>query len=273
MIREFHAPTSLEQAIALKARLGDAAVFLAGGTEVNLPSPFTPEYVISLERLPLADIRATETELTIGARCTIQQVIDSDDIPEPIKAAGRHLFNRNIRNVATVGGQLGSNRSYGSLLPILVALEAVVDLAGPNAMPPISALQYIAEKRKELITQVRIPRSALARRVAVDRYARTANDLALVTAAVALDREGEAIMRPIIAVGGIAPRVTRLEAVEQELHGQRLPAREALERLVAGHVTPTADLRGSAEYKRHVAGVLVAKTIVRAYRQGGGETP
>ena len=270
MIREYHAPATVEEAVALKGRLGNSAVFLAGGTEVNSTAfPFAPEHVISLQRLPLADIRATEAELVIGAGCTIQQVIDSADVPEIIRAAGRHIFNRNIRNVATIGGQLGSNRSCSNLLPIVVALEAVVDLAGPGATRAIPALQYIGEERKELITHVRVRTSALARRVAVERYSRTANDLSILTAAVSLTRDGEAVVSPVIAAGGVAKHVIRLEAVEKALHGKPLPRREAIERLVAGHVSPITDIRGTAEFKRHLAGVLVAKALLRAYRQVG----
>jgi putative selenate reductase FAD-binding subunit len=269
MIREYHAPATVEQAVALKAQLGDAAVFLAGGTEVNSAVfPGAAQHVINLQRLPLSDITAADADLVIGACCTLQQISDSAAVPEIIQAAARHVFSRNIRNVATIGGQLGSNRSCGSLLPVLVALEAVVDLAGPGPARAIPALQYISEERKELITQVRIRMSALARRAAVEKYSRTANDLALLSAAVSLARDGPAIMSPAIAVGGVARHVLRLEAVEHALHGQPPPVREALERLVAAHVAPNSDLRGSAEFKRHLAGVLVAKAVLAAYHQG-----
>jgi putative selenate reductase FAD-binding subunit len=270
MIKEYHAPTTLEETVALKERLAGSAVFLAGGTEVNSTAfSFAPEHVISLERLGLTDILATKAELAMGARCTIQQIIDSADVPESIKAAGRHVCNRNIRNMATMGGQLGSNRSCSNLLPILVALEAELDLAAPGAARRMPALQYIAEDRKELITQVRVRASALARFAAVEKYSRTTNDLSILTAAVTLARNGEVAESPIIAAGGLAKHVTRLEAVEKELDGRPLPKRDVIERLVAGHISPIADIRGSIEFKRHMAGVLVAKAVLRAYRHGG----
>jgi putative selenate reductase FAD-binding subunit len=272
MIKEYHAPATVEEAVALKERLAGSAVFLAGGTEVNSTAfSFAPEHVISLERLDLADIRTGKTELVLGACCTIQQLIDSADVPEPIKAAGRHVFNRNIRNMATIGGQLGSNRSCSNLLPILVAFEAVVDLAMPGGTQAMPALQYITEERKEMIIHVRIQANALARQAAVEKYSRTANDLSILTAAVTLEREGEAVVNPIIATGGVAKHVVRLEAVEESLHGKPLPKRDAIEHLVAGQVSPIADIRGSIEFKQHMAGVLVAKAILSAYRRGGGQ--
>ena len=67
MIREFHAPATVEEALSLKAQFADAAVFLAGGTEVNSTAfPFTPEHVISLQHLHLADLRVAESELVLG---------------------------------------------------------------------------------------------------------------------------------------------------------------------------------------------------------------
>ena len=230
-----------------------------------------PEHVISLQRLALAGIRAAKTELVIGACCTIQQIIDAADVPEIIKTASRHVVNRNIRNVATIGGQLGSNKSCSNLLPILVALEAVVDLAGPGGTHAIPALEYIASERKELITHVRIQSSALGRPAAVEKYSRTANDLSILTAAVSLALDGKTVVNPIIAAGGVARHVIRLEAVEKALHGKPLPSRETIEHFVADDVSPIADIRGSAEFKRHLAGVLVAKAVLRACRQKQGQ--
>lgn len=272
MIREYHSPATVAEALSLKAQLADAAVFLAGGTEVNSTAfARTPEHVISLQRLDLTGIRMTETELVLGACCTIQQLIDSPDVPEVIKAAGRHVCNRNIRNVATIGGQLGTNRSCSNLLPILSALEAAVDIATPTVAQTLTALQYITEERNEMITHVRIRQTALARPAAVERYSRTANDLSILTAAVSLTRDGTTVLRPIIAAGGVAKHVLRLEPVERALNGQPLPVRAVLERLVSKHVSPINDIRGSAEFKQHLAGVLVAKAILRAYRQSEGQ--
>ena len=270
MIKEYHAPPTLAEALAIKERLGDAAVFLAGGTEVNSAAfPSAPAHVISLQHLALTSIQPTATDLVIGACCTIQQIVDSPAVPDTIKAAAGHIFNRNIRNMATIGGQLGSNKSCSNLLPILVALDAAVDLADPAGTHAIPALEYIAGERKELITHVRIPTSALARRAAVERYARTANDISILTAAVSLTRAGENVVSPAIAAGGVAKHVIRLEPVERELDRKPLPKRAALERLVATHVAPITDIRGTAEFKQHIAGVLVAKALLRAYRDGG----
>ncbi|UCG31744.1 MAG: FAD binding domain-containing protein [Phycisphaerales bacterium] len=272
MISEYHAPATVEDAVALKERLADSAVYLAGGTEVNSAAfSGVPEHVISLERLGLTGIRSAGAELTIGACCTIQEIIASAEVPECIREAGQHVVNRNIRNLATIGGQLGSNKSCGNLLPMLIVLEAVVEVASRGATEAIPAIEYVAGERKELILRVRIPKHDRSRSVAVEKYARTANDLSVVTAGVSVARDGELIDRPLIAAGGVAEHVIRLEAVERALHGLPLPSREAIEELVGRNVSPIADIRGGVEFRRHLAGVLVAKALHRAYQGAGGE--
>ena len=271
MITEYHAPATVEDAAALKEQLADSAVYLAGGTEVNSTAfSRAPEHVISLERLGLTDIRSTEAELAIGACCTIQGIIDSADVFDCIRVAGQHIVNRNIRNVATIGGQLGSNKSWGNLLPALIVLEAVVEVAARGATDAMPVSEYIAGERKELILRVRIPKHDRSRFVTVEKYARTANDLSVVTAAVSVAREGELIDRPLIACGGVAKHVIRLEAFERALHGLPLPSRETIEELVGRNVSPIVDIRGGVELRRYLAGVLVAKALHRAYRGAGG---
>ncbi|MEE9295158.1 MAG: FAD binding domain-containing protein [Phycisphaerae bacterium] len=270
MIKEYHTPATIEEAVSIKGRFASLASFLAGGTQVNAKAfPRSPEHVISLERLALTDVRVTQTEWIIGACCTIQQLIEAADVPDCVRTAARHMINRNIRNMATIGGELAGNQSCGSLIPVLVALEATVDVAAGGATDTIPAGQYLTDEREDLITHVRIPKSDPPRSVAVEKHSLTANDPAIITAAVSLTKDGNVITAPIIAVGGVAKHVIRLQAVEEELQGKPLPARETIERSVADHVSPAADIRGSVEFKRYLAGVLVANTILGACQQEG----
>lgn len=272
MIREYHAPETVDDALTIKERLADSAVYLAGGTEVNSTAfARAPEHVISLAHLGLTEIRPTGDELSIGACCTIQEIIDSSDVPDCVKAAGRHIVNRNIRNMATIGGQLGSNKSCSNLLPVLIVLEAVVEVAARGATKTIPAIEYITGERKELILCVRILKHDGSRSVAVEKYARTANDLSVLTAAVSVGTDSELIDRPLISAGGVAKHVIRLEPVERALHGMPLPSREEIEDLVRRNVSPIADIRGGVEFKRYLAGVLVAKTLHRAFLREGVE--
>ena len=270
MIKEFYRPQTVDEAVQLKEKLGTQAVFLAGGTEVNSSSfAFSGEHVISLAALGLGGIRVTKAELVIGACCTIAELTGAARVPKCIQAAGLNMVNRNIRNIATIGGHLASSKSSGDLVPVLVALEAVLDTASPGAIRAVPVLEYLALESKPLVTQVRIPKIDAQRQVAIGKYSRTSNDISILTAAVALTRDGDGIRDPIVAAGGVAPHVVRLEGVEGKLSGQELPVREEVERWVTDEVAPVSDVRGSAEFKRYQAGVLVATTLQRAYRGEG----
>ena len=271
MIKNFHRPQTVDEAVRLKETLGKRAVFLAGGTEVNSSSfAFPGEHVISLAELGLGGIRVTEAELVVGSFCTIAELTAEAGVPQCVQAAGLNMVNRNIRNVATIGGHLASSKSSGDLVPVLVALKAVLDTASPGDTCAVPVLEYLELESKPLVTRVRIPRTNAQRQVAVGKYSRTANDISILTVAVALTRDGDCIRDPIVAAGGVARHVVRLEGVEGKLSGRDLPVREEVESWVAAEIAPVSDVRGSAEFKRYRAGVLVATTVQKAYR-GEGE--
>ncbi len=95
--------------------------------------------------------------------------------------------------------------------------------------------------------------------------------LSIVTAAVSLERDGETVKRPIVAAGGVDARVRRLVELERSLDGRPLPSAEGIRTLVAREVSPISDLRGSADLKRHLASVLVARALHGAVEEGGGQ--
>ena len=128
MTPSYHRPASVNEALQLKAKLGPGTVFLAGGTEVNNLHAPRPAALIDLSGLGLNKIEATPAGLRIGAGVTFQQLIEYPDVPAFIKKAAGHMANRNIRNCATVGGQLGANKTCANLIPALMAAEARVVL-------------------------------------------------------------------------------------------------------------------------------------------------
>ncbi|MBW1880962.1 MAG: FAD binding domain-containing protein, partial [Deltaproteobacteria bacterium] len=216
--------------------------------------------------LGLDQIQVGDAGLVIGACCTIQALLESDAVFTPIHEAARNIVNRHVRNVATVGGQIGANDTWGDLLPALVALEASVALVTPAGDTSVPVECYLAGPPAGLIARVRIPIPAPKRSTGVRNYAATATDESLVTAAASLTRERDVARNPIVAVGGVANHVMRLEAVEQALDGRAPPNRDEIEKLVAAAVSPPSDHRGSAAYRKHLAGVIVASAIQAAWQ-------
>ena len=290
MVRGFHSPESVEEAMRLKCDLGHAAVYLAGGTRVNSRNfAFEPDHVIHLGGLALDRIEETPDGLSIGACVTIQEIVEARNLPWPLRRAAVQLGNRNIRQVATLGGHVGANDPCADILPALIALDAVVLLAtnsGTLEMPvsdlvcgtqalsgpgPVQAgVDEGTGDGAGLITAVRIPRPNPCRGFGLEAFTRTASDRSIVNTAVSLSRVGDKLQRPIVAVGGVGPTVVRLAQVEKVLVGAPLPSLGVIEDLVSAHVAPISDVRGSAEFKRHIAGHLVARAVVAAWQSAAG---
>lgn len=262
MVPAYHRPASAAEAIQLKSRLGPGAVFLAGGTEVNNLHAPRPTALIDLAGLGLDRIETTQNGLRIGARVTFQQLIEHQEVPGFLKTAAYQMANRNIRNVATVGGQLGANKSCADLIPALLAAEARVVLADREM--PVEAFLTGAP---ELIIAIIVPTTN--RTFGLASHSRTASDISIVTAAASLTLDGDMLRQPMLAIGGVAPHVVRLHEVEKSLDGKPLPSPEHLESLIAGAVHPIDDLRGSAAFKRQIAAVLGARIVKAAAAQTG----
>ena len=262
MIPSYHRPTSVENALELKKELGAEAVYLAGGTEVNNALASRPTALIDLAGLGLDRVKCSADGITIGAGVTFQMLLEHPDIPGYIKAAVGQMANRNIRNRATVGGHLGNNRACADLIPTLLAAQATVKLADRQ----VAVDQFLAGT-PGLILSVFIPASD--RSFGLCHMTRTASDISIIATSVSLKSEAGKALEPIIAMGGVAPHVIRLFGVEKRLDGQPLPPTERLEELIARAVNPIDDIRGSAAYKRHLAGVLGARALEAAVQKAG----
>jgi xanthine dehydrogenase small subunit len=266
MIPSYHRPASVAEAVKLKAALGPGSVFLAGGTEVNNLHAPRPAALIDLADLGLDALEFSPRGVGIGAGVTFQRLIEHGETPWFLKSAAGQMANRNIRNRATVGGALGTNRSCADLIPALLAAEARVMLVDREL--PVE--QFLAGETG-MILSVFVP--AAARAFGLGRHSRTTSDISIINAVASLSLDGGRLRRPILAVGGVAGRVVRLHEVEEALEGRPLPASEEVERLIAGAVQPIHDIRGGAAFKRRIAAVLGERALRAAARRfvSGGE--
>jgi xanthine dehydrogenase iron-sulfur cluster and FAD-binding subunit A len=175
---------------------------------------------------------------------------------------------RQVRNRATIGGNLGTASPIGDLLPVLLALDATIELAGPQGTRSVAAADFFRDYRKtarapeELIVAVVIP----ARPGRIDAgykvSKRPTDDISLVAAAFSLVRDEAGRVDDIrLAYGGVAAIPKRALATEQFLRGRELD-RGTVAQAVAmleTEFTPLDDLRGSADYRRALCGQLFAK--------------
>ena len=247
MIEQFLKPASVDEAIRLKSQYGDEAVFMAGGSKLNATPTRTDRTVaISLAGLGLNEIRADGGQLHIGATVCLQQLVDDPQTPTALREAAGFVYSRNVRNQATLGGEICAQQDESVLLPVLLAMDARLLFADGQTGELES---YLGERRESLVLAVILPDPA--RPCATRKIARSAGGLTVLSAAVALSGTGQCI-----AAEGVVPRAVRLHEVEQKGLTE-VP----LELAVSEAVSPQEDVRGSVAYKRYIAGVVVADLL------------
>jgi CO/xanthine dehydrogenase FAD-binding subunit len=278
-VQRFIKATSIEEALAAR-RDDPSASYLAGGTLLLAgDGRDKPEAVIDVG-MALPKIFGREGgSLSMGAGASFQELAESKELPFCLIEAALSMVNRNTRNRATLGGNLGADKSCSSLIPILIALGAMVDVASPaypeSALEPerleleawlrTRALAHGAEgpRAADLALRILVPLRP-GRRAAYRRWNRVSCDLSVLGAAAAFDLEGARLHGLRIALGGLGPKARRFPEIEALFEGRPLPSREEIESAVSPLLKPIDDLRASAAFKRLRGAQLVAEALCDA---------
>jgi len=287
MVKEYNKPGSIEAALqALSSLPGsallaggtfllagysfgsqiirDPASFLAAGDSRAAGSPGKqPEIVIDIGKLLPTGVELKNGILKIGAGCTFQALIESVDAPRIFKTAALSMANRNIRNKATVGGNLAANKSCSSLMPLFLALDTEVEFAiKGNKLSKCPLLQWLSMPHGILLNvTARIPEGYSGASL---RSSRTACDLATSTVAAIYKTENGMIGDIRIAMGGFGAAARRFTEIESMLEGRPKPFSAELETLAVPFLPAVGDQRGSVEYKKLRGAALLADAIVKA---------
>ncbi|PJB44069.1 MAG: hypothetical protein CO108_09265 [Deltaproteobacteria bacterium CG_4_9_14_3_um_filter_63_12] len=266
MIREFHTPRTVDAAVALRTELAGKACYLAGGTELGSTAFRTesPQEVISLAQVLSTAISADDGGLLLGAGCTLQTISVSENVPKVLRDAAKLVANRNIRNMATLGGNIASNKTFASMLPALVVFDAQLELADAGGgRSTVGIMTYLGRGGRELILAVRIPKKP-GRRASTAKLSKSANDIATLVVAASYVPDNDRVREPRLAVEGVADHVVQLDSIEAWLEGSPLPSRDAITDRVSDVVTPKTSIKGSAEFKTYLAGTMIADALHRA---------
>jgi putative selenate reductase FAD-binding subunit len=254
MITDILRPRTVREAVRAKARPN--AAYLGGGTWLNSRRSDTPTILISLENLGLAAIEPSGDRCAAGAMVTLQQVVDHPSVPQALRDAASLTASRTLRNMKTIGGELGLWSPGSAILPALLALDAEVLLAGRKK--PVS----LAEARAaagDLILGIVV--AGASRISAVRATSRTSHSGASVVAAVSGCAVRPSLADVRVVLSDCQGQLVRLNAVEEALNGSPLPPKEQIEGMISRAFTPAADMHGSVEYKRYMAGVLAANAF------------
>ena len=284
---EYHEPASVAEAVALGARFGEAGRFLAGGTDLIIQmrrGKVAPRHVLSLHRVPGLDRIEANGAITLGALVTHRAVERCADFQGPLGAlveGARVVGGHQIRNVATVGGNVVNASPAADVVPVLLTLDATVTCLGPDGERTLPLEGFLtgpgqtARRPGELLTAIRFerlpPASATAFLKAGRRRAMEIS-VVCVAARLTLDPARERCLAARITLGAVAPTTMRARAAERALEGRPLTddvLREA-GRLAAGECRPISDVRASARYRRLLVETLVPRALRRCRERIGG---
>ena len=272
-----------EEVLSLLDRHGDTARLLMGGTDLfpGLRNGILrPKVVIDVKQLPgMHDIGFDNTEgLTIGAAVTMNELVRHPDVQThyPLLAeAACTVASYQIRNRATVGGNLCNASPCADTSPAMLVLEAEFLLQGPNGQRSVPSGEFFLGPGQtvirsiELLRAIRLPRlpaSATARYLKLGRC--KSGDLALVGVAVlGLRRDSGYELR--IGLGSVAPTPLRASEAEVLLASHRpgketfaLAAKEAM-----NAARPITDVRGSADYQKAMVHTLTLRGLVDVWER------
>ena len=276
---DFHEPGTLDEACRQMAEYGVKAKVIAGGTDlvVNMKKKLiTPQHVVSVSKL--GELRMTEktsTVFKIGACFTVADLAESDEINETLGALGagaRALGSPLVRNLATIGGNLGSARPAADLPPPLMVYKSKVILSSHRGRREVSLDDFFVGpglteiQPDEILCEIHVdipPAGAGAGYMNLG--IRKAQDCNLINVGsfLALEEDGQTIKSARVVMGCVGPTHLRSPSAEKTLMGKK--ASDALfekaGQAAAGDAHPIDDFRGCAEYKRDMVGVLTTRTL------------
>ena len=271
---EYYKPRSLSEAWELKEKVRDAR-FIAGGTDVMVGiknGELSPSALISLRSIPALDSIEINGGIRIGALTTISDLIHHsalrDNYPVVVEAAKR-LGSVQIRNVATIGGNLCNSSPCADMALPLLVLEAKVRLQTAKESREMPLNEFFKGPGKtcltsdEILTDILLGPSRQNSKATFLKKGRVKMDLAIASVAVLLEMEGKRCSKARLAAGSAAPVPLRLLKVEALLEGTTI-SKELLakaQQLAAENVAPITDIRATKEYRQEIVGIYVRRAL------------
>jgi carbon-monoxide dehydrogenase medium subunit len=282
---DYHAPRSLDEAIAMLGKHGDSAKLLAGGQSLIPAMRFrlaSPEVLIDINNISqLEYIREQSGYLAIGALTRETALEESSLIREryPLLAdTAKVIADPLVRQRATVGGNLAHADPANDHPATMLAYGAQIVARGPKGERVIGIDDFFtglfenALAPGEILTEIRIPSPRPGSSGAYVKIERKVGDYATTAVAVQLEAAGDVCTSIRIGLTNVSPTPMRALEAETKLTGQPLTLEriDAASRLAAAACDPSSDLRGSAEYKRDVTRVVVKRAIILSHSRVKG---
>ena len=282
---ELALPRSVDEALRVLSERGSDAKLLAGGTDL-LPQMkngvLKPAWVIDLSgvasvRTLKSDARGLRIGAAVAAR-TLERDATARATYTSLAESGALVGSVQVRNLATLGGNLCNAAPSADMAPPLLALDAEAVIAGPKGERRVPFTDFFTGVHRtvlapdEILLEIFVPAPGPRSGGNYLRHTpRRELDIAVVGVATQITLSNGVCSKARIALAAVAPVPLRARAAEQALEGKPVTA-EAIERaaeLAVGVARPISDQRGSADYRRHLVRVLTRRTLRTALARAG----
>ncbi|MGC8757984.1 MAG: FAD binding domain-containing protein [Caldisericaceae bacterium] len=282
---EYFKPATLSEAFEMYGRFGSGAKLLMGGTDLTVmidDGLVAPDYLIDLKGIKeFKSIEIKEGYVEIGANVTFTELIESPIIREKIPVlweASRTVASTGVRNRATLVGNICSAVPSADSAPALLVLKALVNAQNNSGTKEVPIEEFFVGPRKtvlsvgDVVTKIRIPVNTGrfgSSYIKMGRY--DGEDLAQVGVATFVNETGDVR----VAFGAVAPKPVRAYEAEEFLRGKAL-TEELLDEVIPlamKSISPISDVRASKEYRLHISGVLLKRSLRASLSRLQGKGP
>lgn len=287
----YHAPTTLDEAISLLGQFGEEGKVLAGGHSL-LPMMklrfAEPEHLIDLNRIDsLRGIHEEKGTIHIGAMTTESELIASELLNKKcplIPEAAKLIGDPQVRNCGTIGGDIAHGDPGNDHPAIMLVLDASFVLTGPNGTRTVPANGFFIDtyftqlEEGEILTEIQVPVHSKNTGSAYNKLKRKTGDFATAASAVVIELDGNTCKKINIALTNAAPTAFRATLAEDILTGKKIISGKELDnnlveqaaQKVIEMCSPAEDPHGDAEYKKHMSAEMTRRSIYNACERARG---
>lgn len=287
---DYYAPRTIDEAVALLHQLREGARPVAGGTDIVVQMkegrtrfPY-PQMIVSLDRISeLRGIEFSEANgLRIGAGTTMAEIAAHPVVRDRYQALAEGagvVGSYQTMNMGTIGGNVCNAAPSADTAPPLLVFEAQAVIVGPTGRRTMPLAGFFtgpgltALESGELVAELRLPTPPAGTASAYERHTpRKQMDIAVVGVGVALTISGGNITRARVSLGAVAPTPIRAPRTEAVLEG-KAPTDDvfsAAAEIAASEASPIGDVRGAADFRRHLVKVMTARILTRAAERAKG---
>jgi CO/xanthine dehydrogenase FAD-binding subunit len=276
-VKKYFKPKLLDEAVSILNSYEGVIKIIAGGTDIFTEDHKEIEALLDIEGLGLNYIKKAEKIIKIGSATTFNQILKSDEIYKNFRAlwdSASVIADKSIRNIATIGGNIGTAVPSGDVIPPLYVLGAAFIIRTANGEKEIKPENFFIGPRKtilkkdDILKEIQIPYNHDYFGSSFEKVARNSVDLATSSVAVLVKIDDEEkISEAKIAFGAVAPTVVRAKKLEEAIIDTRAEENKLQEvvKAVKDDILPISDVRSTADYRYKISQLIAKRAIIKAY--------